>query len=116
LVPFTIRVVRRIHAAVKLNVHRTVNAAAARRWPRLNAGNRRQVETPVTGIRHFRVVALGVKSAGATRAPLQNQSRRAKVQIPVERNPVWPGVATAAVRSVRAMLATLDQLFSIARA
>jgi hypothetical protein len=35
---------------------------------------------------------------------------------PLEKNPVWPGVATAAVRSVRAMLATLDQLLSITRA
>jgi hypothetical protein len=63
LVPFTVRVVRRIHVAVKLNAHRTVTSGAARRWPRLNAGSRLQVEMPMTGIRHFRAGAAAVKRA-----------------------------------------------------
>lgn len=63
LVPFTVRVVRRIHVAVKLNSHRTVTTGAARRWPRLNAGSRLQVELPMTGIRHFRAGAAAVKRA-----------------------------------------------------
>jgi hypothetical protein len=49
---------------VKLNAHRTVTAGTARRWPRLNAGSRLQVEMPMTGIRHFRAGAAAVKRAG----------------------------------------------------
>ena len=63
LVPFTVRVVRRIHAAVKLNAHRTISSGAAQRWPRLNAGSRQQVEMPMTCIRHFRAGAAAVKRA-----------------------------------------------------
>jgi hypothetical protein len=63
LVPFTVRVVCRIHVAVKLNAHRTVTAGATRRWPRLNAGSRLQVEMPMTGVRHFRAGAAAVKRA-----------------------------------------------------
>jgi hypothetical protein len=64
LVPFTVRVVRRIHAAVKLNAHRTISSGAAQRWPRLNAGSRQQVEMPMAGVRYFRAGAAAVKRAG----------------------------------------------------
>lgn len=63
LVPFTVRVFRRIHVAVKLNANRTVAPGVARRWPRLNAGSRLQVEMPMTSIRHFRAGAAAVKCA-----------------------------------------------------
>jgi hypothetical protein len=51
---------------MNLRAHRTVTADATPRWSGIDAGRRVQTGSPVTGIRHFRVGAAGVKRAGGS--------------------------------------------------